>query len=53
MSGVEHVNFFETRATAYSRGAMEGSWDGDVWAVPESEMTTFVDEDNEVFHLPR
>jgi ribonucleoside-diphosphate reductase beta chain len=31
MGGVEHAAFFETRATAYSRGGTKGSW-GDVWA---------------------
>ena len=28
--GVEHANFFETRATEYSKGSTEGSWDN-VW----------------------
>jgi ribonucleoside-diphosphate reductase beta chain len=27
MNGVEHVNFFENRATEYSKAATEGSWD--------------------------
>jgi ribonucleoside-diphosphate reductase beta chain len=26
LSGVEHANFFETRATEYSKGATRGSW---------------------------
>jgi ribonucleoside-diphosphate reductase beta chain len=33
LNGVEHANFFETRATEYSKGALTGSWD-DVWAKP-------------------
>jgi ribonucleoside-diphosphate reductase beta chain len=34
LNGVEHANFFEQRATEYSKGASRGSWDGDagVWA---------------------
>ena len=34
LNGVEHANFFEQRATEYSKGAIRGSWDGDggVWA---------------------
>lgn len=34
LSGVEHANFFEARATEYSKAATQGSWDGDegVWA---------------------
>jgi ribonucleoside-diphosphate reductase beta chain len=34
LNGVEHANFFEQRATEYSKGATRGSWDGDsgVWA---------------------
>ncbi len=34
LNGVEHANFFEQRATEYSKGASSGSWDGDdgVWA---------------------
>jgi ribonucleoside-diphosphate reductase beta chain len=27
---VEHANFFETRATEYSKGATRGNWN-DVW----------------------
>jgi len=30
LSGIEHTNFFENRATEYSKGAMTGSWQ-DVW----------------------
>jgi ribonucleoside-diphosphate reductase beta chain len=34
LNGVEHANFFEQRATEYSKGASRGNWDGDdgVWA---------------------
>jgi ribonucleoside-diphosphate reductase beta chain len=33
LNGVEHANFFEQRATEYSKAATRGSWDGDdgVW----------------------
>jgi ribonucleoside-diphosphate reductase beta chain len=30
LNGVEHANFFETRATEYSKGATRGNWQ-DVW----------------------
>jgi ribonucleoside-diphosphate reductase beta chain len=35
LNGVEHANFFEQRATEYSKAATRGSWDGDegVWAM--------------------
>jgi ribonucleoside-diphosphate reductase beta chain len=34
LNGVEHANFFEQRATEYSKAATRGSWDGEngVWA---------------------
>jgi ribonucleoside-diphosphate reductase beta chain len=34
LSGVEHANFFEARATEYSKAATRGSWDGPagVWS---------------------
>lgn len=31
LNGVEHANFFETRATEYSKGATKGEW-GEVWS---------------------
>ena len=31
LNGVEHANFFETRATEYSKAATRGNWN-DVWA---------------------
>jgi ribonucleoside-diphosphate reductase beta chain len=30
LNGVEHANFFETRATEYSKAATRGQWN-DVW----------------------
>ena len=30
LNGVEHANFFEARATEYSKGATQGSWT-EVW----------------------
>jgi ribonucleoside-diphosphate reductase beta chain len=30
LNGVEHANFFETRATEYSKGATRGQWN-EVW----------------------
>jgi len=34
LNGVEHANFFEARATEYSKGATKGDWHGDsgVWS---------------------
>lgn len=29
LNGVEHANFFETRATEYSKGSTRGTWDGE------------------------
>ena len=31
LNGVEHANFFETRATEYSKAATKGNWQ-EVWA---------------------
>ena len=38
LNGVEHANFFEQRATEYSKAASRGSWDGDegVWSMFEA-----------------
>ena len=35
LNGVEHANFFEARATEYSKGATKGDWHGEdgVWAM--------------------
>jgi ribonucleoside-diphosphate reductase beta chain len=42
INGVEHTNFFESRATEYAKGALTGSW-ADVWAqapaLQEAEMS--------------
>ena len=34
LNGVEHANFFEARATEYSKAASQGNWHGDggTWA---------------------
>jgi ribonucleoside-diphosphate reductase beta chain len=42
LNGVEHANFFEQRATEYSKGASRGSWDGDdgVWAMFERRKSS-------------
>ena len=39
LNGVEHANFFEQRATEYSKAASRGSWDGaeGVWALFEAQ----------------
>ena len=41
LSGVEHANFFEARATEYSKAATKGQWHGadGVWSNFESLMT--------------
>ncbi|MDX2276475.1 MAG: ribonucleotide-diphosphate reductase subunit beta [Hyphomonadaceae bacterium] len=40
LNGVEHANFFEARATEYSKAATKGDWHGDngVWANFENLM---------------
>jgi ribonucleoside-diphosphate reductase beta chain len=40
LNGVEHANFFEARATEYSKGATKGEWHGEngVWANFDSFM---------------
>ncbi len=39
LSGVEHANFFENRATEYAKGSLTGDW-GDVWAQASFEPAT-------------
>ncbi len=41
LSGVEHANFFEARATEYSQAATRGQWQGDagVWSEFDRMMT--------------
>ena len=43
LNGVEHANFFESRATEYSKVATSGSWDGKsgVWAVFDKKIMSF------------
>jgi ribonucleoside-diphosphate reductase beta chain len=40
LSGVEHANFFEARATEYSKAATKGSWQGEagVWSAFDQLM---------------
>jgi len=40
LNGVEHANFFEQRATEYSKGATKGDWHGDngVWGQFDKAM---------------
>ncbi|MEZ5953039.1 MAG: ribonucleotide-diphosphate reductase subunit beta [Hyphomonas sp.] len=42
LNGVEHANFFEQRATEYSKGATKGDWHGDdgVWSKFDQRATT-------------
>jgi ribonucleoside-diphosphate reductase beta chain len=42
LNGVEHANFFETRATEYAKAATGGSWHGPegAWAVFDRRMAT-------------
>ena len=42
LSGVEHANFFEARATEYSKAATRGQWQGDagVWSEFDRMRTT-------------
>ncbi len=42
LNGVEHANFFETRATEYSKGATRGQWHGadGVWSHFDKMMAT-------------
>jgi ribonucleoside-diphosphate reductase beta chain len=41
LNGVEHANFFEARATEYSKGATQGEWHGadGVWAAFDQQKT--------------
>ena len=41
LNGVEHANFFEARATEYSKGATKGEWHGadGVWGAFDEMMT--------------
>jgi ribonucleoside-diphosphate reductase beta chain len=48
LSGVEHANFFENRATEYAKGSLTGSW-SDVWAQPDDVLATGFREDSADF----
>ena len=43
LNGVEHANFFEGRATEYSKVATSGSWDGKngVWSTFDDKIKSF------------
>ena len=43
LNGVEHANFFEARATEYSKVATKGSWEGKngVWAAFDKKIMSF------------
>lgn len=43
LSGVEHANFFENRATEYAKGSLTGSWN-DVWAQSEESSAGFTED---------
>ncbi len=48
LNGVEHANFFETRATEYSKGATRGDWNS-VWSSFDSrQKAKAVNEDDSV-----
>jgi len=46
LSGVEHANFFEARATEYSKAATRGAWHGDagVWSAFDKMLARRGDE---------
>jgi len=44
LNGVEHANFFEARATEYSKGATKGEWN-DVWSSFDQRKTKVANED--------
>ena len=43
LNGVEHANFFEARATEYSKGATSGNWEGKdgVWTTFDNKLKSF------------
>lgn len=55
LSGVEHANFFENRATEYAKGSLSGSWN-DVWAQevfePLPEEAQLAQQDPDSFRVP-
>ncbi len=46
LNGVEHANFFEARATEYSKGATQGDWHGSdgVWSMFDKHKTESPEE---------
>ena len=42
LNAMEHSNFFEARATEYSKGATKGTWD-DVWKKWDSKIKTDIE----------
>jgi ribonucleoside-diphosphate reductase beta chain len=42
LNGVEHANFFETRATEYSKAATRGNWN-EVWDAFDRRMKAKAD----------
>lgn len=57
LSGVEHANFFENRATEYAKGSLTGSWN-DVWAQesdafePLPEEAQLAQQEPDSFRVP-
>jgi ribonucleoside-diphosphate reductase beta chain len=47
LNGVEHANFFEARATEYSKGATKGEWN-DVWSSFDQRKGKVANEDEAV-----
>ena len=48
LAGIEHANFFESRATEYARASMTGSWDAHVWAtIPLTDEVAGPDNDED------
>jgi ribonucleoside-diphosphate reductase beta chain len=47
LNGVEHANFFETRATEYSKAATRGDWQ-DVWSSFDQRRNAKASAANEV-----
>lgn len=47
LNGVEHANFFEARATEYSKGATAGDWHGDSGVWSKFDMSIASKSENE------
>jgi ribonucleoside-diphosphate reductase beta chain len=48
LSGVEHANFFENRATEYAKASLTGSWT-EVWAQPMEDALPMTGPDSADF----